>query len=180
VTRSSRIFWMTIVALGLMPILPGCGGGASREDVPQLVQHLTENDSTARYAALKSLGDYGPKAKEAVPAMMTLVKDPSDTVRVGAVYALGKIGPAAAAAVPALAAALEDPDKEVRAGAAYSLPALGPQSAEAWTALQRAAARDSDPEVRQVAAKAMTKIQTIYKYRQAAEAAAAASHGGRQ
>jgi HEAT repeat protein len=147
--------------------------GCSRQkadDVPQLVETLKDTDSDARYQAVKTLGNRGAEAREAVPAMIALLKDPHTSVRVVTAYALGKIGPAAASAVPALTAALDDPNKEVRQAAAYSLPALGPDATTAWKALQKTAARDVDPSVRKEAAKSMAKIQTVYRFRQAADA----------
>ncbi len=151
--------------------LSACGCSSQPpDDLPKLIEELKDNNSDTRYQALKMLGNRGAEAREAVPPMIGLLKDPHSSVRVGTAYALAKIGPAAASAVPALTAALDDPDKEVRRGAAYALPALGPDATTAWKKLQTLAARDVDPSVRKEAAKSMTKIQTVYRYRQAADA----------
>ena len=147
----------------------GCSS-RSTDDIPKLVEDLKDANSDTRYQAVKMLGNHGADARDAVTAMIPLLKDQHSSVRVGTAYAFAKIGPPAAPAVPALIAALDDPNKEVRRGAAYALPALGPDATSAWKALQKVAARDVDPKVRTEATKSMTRIQTVYRYRQAVEA----------
>lgn len=147
--------------------------GCSRhqpKDITQLVEDLGQEDADARYEAVKSLGNRGAEAQPAVPALIGMLKDPHTSVCVGAEYALAKIGPGAASAVPALSAALDDSRKEVRVGAAYALPELGPDAAAARQSLQKLAARDVDPSVRKQAAKSLTKIEMVVRYRQAADA----------
>jgi HEAT repeat protein len=158
---------LSLVAFA-MSAISGCSS-RSADKIPKLIEELSDANSDTRYQAIKQLGNHGADARDAVTAMIPLLKDQHSSIRVGTAYAFAKIGPPAAPAVPALIAALEDPNKEVRRGAAYALPELGPDATSAWKALQKVAARDVDPKVRTEATQSMTKIQTIYKYRQAAD-----------
>jgi HEAT repeat protein len=175
--RSAAGVWL--VSAIVLSAAAGCGSNTGK-DVPQLVEDLRETDAGARYTAVKSLGNRAADAKEAVPAMIAMLKDSDSSVRVGAAYALGKVGPAASSAVPALIAALDDRHKDVRQAAAYSLPALGPDAAAAWKALQKVAAQDLDPSVRNEAAKSLAKIEMVDKYRHATDGRTTAqAQGGR-
>ncbi len=61
-----------------------------------------------RVDALRTLGQFGPKAVEAVPALIDALADENFWVREQAAISLGKIGPAAEAAIPALQAIQDD------------------------------------------------------------------------
>ncbi|HKD38319.1 MAG TPA: HEAT repeat domain-containing protein [Pirellulales bacterium] len=182
-TASKPFRWRPdLIGAGLIAALALCtvGGcsGSQEKDVPQLVEDLHQSDPDSRYTAVKSLGGKGAEAKDAVPPMMAMLKDTDPNVRMATAYALGKLGHAAASAVPALIGALDDSSKDVRYAAAYSLPSLGPDATSAWTALQKAAAQDKDPSVRNEAARSLTKIQIAYKYRRAVESRATAQASG--
>jgi HEAT repeat protein len=87
------------------------------------------------------------------------LKDPDAGVRARAAVNLSHI-PAdqAKEAVPALIEALEDPSPEVRRYAALSLGSYGSAASAAVPALQKATG-DSDEGARQLAAKALKRIQ---------------------
>jgi HEAT repeat protein len=72
--------------------------------VSSLTDALKRGNESDRMDALRTLGEFGPKAVEAVPALIDALADEKLHLQWGAVRALGKIGPAAEAAIPALTA----------------------------------------------------------------------------
>ena len=87
-----------------------------------------------------------------------LVK-PDAKARAKAVKELGRVGAADPAAIPAVTRALNDRDAIVRKAAVTALLNLGPAAAEAATALTEVSAKDADPAVRSLAAKAVEQVR---------------------
>ena len=83
---------------------------------------------------------------------------PDAKARAKAVRELGRVGNADPAALPAVAGALKDRDAAVRAAAVTALLNLGPAAAAALPALTELAAKDADPAVRALAAKAVARV----------------------
>jgi hypothetical protein len=124
----------------------------SREHVGRLVQVL----SSAKYtsvrgcaaSALISLGE----TDTPMAAFTEWANSDDPDLRRGALGGFGDIGPAAAeVALPHLSEALKSPHMDVRYVATDSLTKLGP----AAVPLLEVASRDADPNVRQLAAKAL-------------------------
>lgn len=95
--------------------------------LPELIEHLKDDDDTVRRIAAWALGEMGPAARDAVPALIAVLEDKdSGGARGCAAEALCKIGPTAKSAVPALREALKDKDSVLRVHAASALIAIGP------------------------------------------------------
>ncbi len=65
--------------------------------LPVLKAILTDKDAALREAAVKTLGELGPRARDTVPAIVNLLEDEEETVRQAALDSLKKIDPATAA-----------------------------------------------------------------------------------
>jgi HEAT repeat protein len=140
------------------------GGERCREALPHLIECLKDAESSVRRDAAKALGELG--AKEAAARLEMTLKDPEGDVRQAAAEALGRLG--ARESVPALLRSMSGDEKEagVRATAAG---ALGMLKAREALPGGRALLKDSDPELRQAAAKLLVDLED-------GESAAALAH----
>jgi len=86
------------------------------------------------------------------------LKSPRATVRRQAVLKLGNVGDADPAAAEALAGALRDTDALVRHDAVLAVLKLGKPGDSTVAALDAMAKTDTDPKVRDVAGKALTRL----------------------
>jgi len=76
-----------------------------------------------------------------------------------AIEKLGNVGSENPAVLPALRAALADGDAQVRAEAIVALMKCGDAAKEALSALTEMQKKDSDPQVREYAGKAVEKLR---------------------
>ncbi len=77
--------------------------------VETLRSDLKQLERAEKFAAIQSLGWFGPAAATAAPELIEALNSESRLVRKGAVIALGKIGPAAKGAIPHLKPLAEVP-----------------------------------------------------------------------
>jgi HEAT repeat protein len=142
---------------GLLALAIVAVAAADGAEVRELVAKLKSNDSDARRAAAKDLGELGADAKSAVPDLIKALNNDKDLfVRRFAAEALGAIGPDAVSAVPDLGKALNDSRKEVQLAAADALGKLGEASIKVLTSAVKDG--NKDPEVRRKAAQGLGKI----------------------
>lgn len=87
--------------------------------------------------------------------------DPKAAVRREALRHLGNAGPENPAVLPTIQRALSDPEPSVRRAAILALVQLGPAAQEALPRLADLSQHDRDPQVRQLAHRAWTQLQTI-------------------
>ena len=132
---------MRVILAGVLTLSLWMVAYTEGAEVRELITQLASQDSDARRAAAKQLGELGPEAKAAVPELARAMRDRDLFVRrfsaealgnigpeakggVSAVEALGKIGPDS---IPALIAALKDPNKDpaIRKKAAQGLGKIG-------------------------------------------------------
>jgi HEAT repeat protein len=131
--------------------------------IPLILEKLLGYDGDgsdgARAVGAAALGDLGPIAISAVPALLKRLKDEEGDVRIAAGVALLKIAPEknADAALAVIVAELKNPDLLIRILAADALGNLGPRARSLSTALN-GVLKDPEPEVRQAAKDALTKI----------------------
>ncbi len=132
---------------------------AFRLIVAKLLQNEHQGSFGARATGARLLGECGPAALSAAPALARLLKDPDGDVRVAAAEALLRIAPETQGepALAALGDALQSPDLLVRRRAAEALGGRGAKAGGALPAL-RAAAEDTEPEVRMAALEAVRRI----------------------
>ena len=129
---------------------------AGTSAVPCLVKGL--EDTRTRWNAAYCLGRLGARAKETVPDLVKAMKDGGSEFQVQALLCMRAIGPGAEA-VPALVELIEKTSEvEVRYQATAAIGDVGKEAAVAVPQLKRLLA-DNDPEVRQAAAEALSKIQ---------------------
>jgi HEAT repeat protein len=129
--------------------------GETGKGVSFLSKTLRSVNPLLRHFAATALRDLGPAAAPAIPNLIATLADVIRPTRDKASDALARIGPPA---VPALAKALEHPDSTVRGHAAWALGEIGPGAAAATAALERAR-KDESTFVRDIAAKALKRIQ---------------------
>ncbi|HEY4312567.1 MAG TPA: HEAT repeat domain-containing protein [Pirellulales bacterium] len=101
--------------------------------VRQLIKLVDSNDRGMRSAAMKSLGELGPKAQAAVPALIKQLQSNEHPYKLNASQAL--IGIGSRDAVPALLAALQSQDPFVRGNAGIGLLEIVPVSREVGQAV---------------------------------------------
>lgn len=165
-------------------LLRALGTAGGHEAVETLQRELRSEDAAHRFEAVRALGCTG--SAEAFAPLLEALSDPEPGVRTVALAALGDLGDVraeepltahiedpdrdrrriAAAAIERLSsvastgkleASLRDPDREVRLVAVNALARLRlPGSAEA---LERVAAEDADPLVRNAAAAVAASLQ---------------------
>jgi HEAT repeat protein len=129
--------------------------------VPVLLDALRCDDTETRIQAARALGEIGPAARDALPALREAeheqIERNSSQVRRNAESAIKKIegGPGA---VEVLLGQLQSPNiADERVLAAQALARIGPDARAAVPALKRAL-ESKDPEVREEAAKALSRI----------------------
>jgi HEAT repeat protein len=134
-------------------------GAESREAVPQLAAALKDPDQRVRHASAKALSDIGIDAKPAMSALIESLTETDADTRYYVVKALSKVDPdkTEVHAVPALIRLLKDENPKTRYYAAKCLKSIGPAANSAIPAL-RAAANDSDAEMREMATAALSKV----------------------
>lgn len=121
-----------------------------------LLDSLRDNDASVRLMAAKALRKYTADPALVLPALLQAAKDPDPDVRRVAEESARLV---AQEEVGRLAQLLKDKDDNVRLLAAKALGRLGPTAASASAALAEAAAKDPDEDVRQVAKRALAKVQ---------------------
>jgi HEAT repeat protein/beta-lactamase regulating signal transducer with metallopeptidase domain len=119
--------------------------------IPALTAALADKSAEVRGRAAWAMGTIGPRS--APQALVAALRDADAPVRVRAAWALGRI--ADDAAVPVLSAALKDADAEVRKAAFWALGQMG----EAAQPALLEALKDSDPQIRARAARALAGAQ---------------------
>lgn len=133
-------------------------GPAGGEAVPALAALLTNENSTVRWQAIRTLGKIHEPSLPTLPDLMRLtLSDRDPLVREHAAEAIGDIGPAAAAGVPALVKALKDPVAKVRRDAVRSLGQIGPAARAALDDVRKATG-DPDSNVQAAATRALRLI----------------------
>jgi HEAT repeat protein len=93
---------------------------ASPRDVPALMEMLSDDISSARAAAAKSLTGAGDEAVGAVPGLIKLLQDSDEHVRMAAVLSLGSLGKTAKSALPALKLLAKNPTMKADAESAIT------------------------------------------------------------
>jgi len=142
-----------VVALGKI--------GPGAKDAVVTLGEVLNKDSTIRIEVLVALGEIGPAAKAAVPNILAVFggvdgQVGDKVIHLRAAQTIGKIGKDA---VPDLVNALRNDNNLVRIGAAMSLGEVGPPAKKlASRELARHAQADLDPQVRQVAQLAYSKV----------------------
>jgi HEAT repeat protein len=119
---------------------------------------LGSEKENVRAAAARVLREMGSKAVGAVAPLAKALADDNRWVRWAATEALGNIGPAAAPAVEALLPLVTHYDYLTRRRAATTLGRIGPAAKSAVPVLKHAEQKDSDPEVRKLAAFALHQV----------------------
>lgn len=76
-----------ILFLIFLLVLSSCKAPAN-ERVPELIEKLSNRDSSSRYHAALELGSYGKDAQQAVPDLIRLLNDPNGGVQSAAAYSL--------------------------------------------------------------------------------------------
>ncbi len=137
----------------------GRSGKGAEQAVPQMAEALLDKDTDVRIAAGAALTQVGPGARIAMPALRRALKDSDKYVRAQVVEVLGKLGHDAADAVPDLIECLKNEKiVDVRVAAIKALGELGPDAKDAIELLS-AAARSTQPGIREAAEAALKKIR---------------------
>jgi HEAT repeat protein len=98
---------------------------AANEHIQQLLRELAHPDFFQAHKTITALGKLGSAASPAVPRLMVFMGNGNQIIRRITAETLGKIGPAAAQAIPTLIQALRDPELAVRWQSADSLGKIG-------------------------------------------------------
>lgn len=127
---------------------------------------LNDKDAGNRFSAALSLTRTKSSwIQLAIPALITALIDPDGSVREQAAYALGEHCEEAAIVVPALIDRLNvDKQSTVRQYAAQALGEFGPEAKQAIPSLTRAV-KDTDPDVRILAAQSLEHVNSWLKKR---------------
>ncbi|MHC4473909.1 MAG: HEAT repeat domain-containing protein, partial [Planctomycetota bacterium] len=124
--------------------------------VPALIGFVEGDDLEASRTAAYALRDLGPAAAPAVPSLIeAMSRHPRERLQ-AFVFAFAHIG---VPAVAGLSAALSHESETVRLGAARALGEIGRPASDAVPALERAAAGDADPGVREAAAASLRQVK---------------------
>ena len=126
------------------------GGIGDRRAVPSLMVAVHDNDPGVRAAAVDALGETG--GPDAATGLVAALSDRDEKVRIGAAAALGKVKDVKA--VVPLVGLFSDPVRQVRDKAVKALADIGPKATEALLM----GLRESDPGVREYAAKALSFV----------------------
>jgi HEAT repeat protein len=159
-------------ALALLKMYP-----ASRKTAPDLAEVLEDEMPLARINAAIALNRLALEARPAVPALVKALGDKRNdlwipgfqiTIREALLQALGRATAGSTDGVEALSKGLKDdslpqempPETRLncRAAAARALGEVGPEAREA-VPLLKAAAKESEPKLRDAAQAALTKIE---------------------
>jgi HEAT repeat protein len=127
--------------------------------VAALVPLLSDPSHRVRGAAADALGAFGEAAGEATSALAALLRDPLADTACRAAAAVVSVGSPSAEALAGLLGLARRPEPEVRYRGLVALAALKAPSREAVEALESAAAKDPDPQVREGAAAALQGLR---------------------
>jgi HEAT repeat protein len=145
---------------GAMDVLEALGPAAAVA-APALVKALGDSDPFIRWAAARTMGKISPVAAvTAVPGLAGLLADLDLDVRLAAATALERYGPAAKGALPELTRAMRASDAELRTAAIGAVGAVGANEGRSAIPALIEALSDTDPRVRQMAAKTLGKFGT--------------------
>lgn len=146
-------------------------GPVAAEATPALVARVraAETNWLVRLSLLETISQIGPAHPAALPLLMDAARDPGTVCpqltdeqalefRRLACESLGAIGPAAAASTPVLIRLLESDDPHLRRAAADSLARFGPLAAAAGPALADCVVFEVEPEVRDAALAALSRL----------------------
>lgn len=103
--------------------------------LPMLVEHVADDETRVRVAAIETLGTLGTLAEPHVSQLTALLEDENWEVRAAAVEALGQMGEIARPAIPQIVALLDDEDWFVRSNAIRAVGALVPPDDDAFSKL---------------------------------------------
>jgi HEAT repeat protein len=135
----------------------GVGGDAS--GLPKLLAELRSRDAEVRTRAAQALGDLGPDAQTAIPSLFKALKDRDENVARQAARSLRVIGAPSRDDLPLLIGGLRDASPRVRDYAVDALGKMGPEARLAVPELvQLLKAKETDPELRQQAARCLGQI----------------------
>jgi HEAT repeat protein len=137
----------------------GAFGGESKDEIPRLLEFLSDVNLNVRRGAVTCLGEIGPAAAPCASAVIDrLINDPEDVVACAAAEALGRMGPGAVGAANALRDVLMRParngDDGLKLSAVSALQHLGRDGHKALLE----ALNDESSAVRVVAATSLRKI----------------------
>jgi HEAT repeat protein len=125
--------------------------------LPHLASALEGKGEVVRMAACETISRFGARAHVALPALARLLGHSDWNARIAAVETLGAIGKKA---LPALLKAMEDPHAKVRVEAILAVGFIDVASPAVTRALTERL-RDSDPNVRGLAAETLVEAETI-------------------
>jgi hypothetical protein len=165
-TESPDVVFAVVTVLSRSPRLAsrvqaahvlGAAGPAAGAATPALVRAASASDPSLRIAAVAALGDVGAGRDHSVTtALARAATDGDENVRAVAIEAMVASHAAPVVLIPLAILALRDPAASVREQAAYILAASSDTS-QAIRAALTAAATDSDPSVRHLAATALAR-----------------------
>jgi hypothetical protein len=154
-------------------LMDSVSGGSARvgpEALPILklaLKHAPEAGFRRKIAEL--IAGIGPAASEALPDLVDAFEHGGLTRDYQLVRPLIVLGKDSQEVADALTRALEDRDASVRLLAAYNLGVMGPPAATAIHRLQDVSETDTDPKVREQAAKTLAKLRLRFEPQTAAE-----------
>jgi len=137
-------------ALGNMP-------EKAREQMPELIRALGDENNDVRTAARWALGQTGPKG---IPALREALKNSDPRVRSGVAFAIGSIGPSAERAVPDLLRLMKDEDRTVRIDAILAIGKTQVTSDTVVKSLIQTMETDKDEVVRLDAMRVLSKMNS--------------------
>ncbi len=136
-------------------------GQPQKENVPQLIQALKNEDPAERQRAAAALHSLGAEAKEAVPALRQALKDTDQGVQMWAALALVNNQEYDKGVVPILVRVLQNDNPVLRQVACLSLGLISYQESEKDSVvppLRDTAEKDGNEDVRKAAASALSII----------------------
>ncbi|EDN69458.1 HEAT domain containing protein [Beggiatoa sp. PS] len=130
--------------------------------IPQLVNQLFESQKTLQKTLiLSTLKTIEPKSEKTVALLrQALTKNEVSEIRVAAIDALGKLGQADKAIPELLEALTNDASSQLRVAAIDTLENIKPTPIKILSYFVKALNKDPSPDVRQIAAKKLGKIDT--------------------
>lgn len=127
--------------------------------VPVLAQAIRSDDVKTRRASALALAALGRSARGALADLQHGATDPDALVRCRCLQTLGQIG--GDEVVLILTKSLKDSDLDVRRVSVLGLAKLGPKARSASLSLARLVVRDSDPNLRRLAADALGRVGSL-------------------
>ncbi|GEM_PF-605545 len=128
----------------------------AHDAVDALIGLIKDPSDDVRFRAYESLAMIGDA--KALGVMLIAAKDDDEWMRSTAAMALGAIRPVNAEAINALIALLHDKESLVRRGAIMALGEIGPKAQRALPELDRISKNDDEPDTREMARDACTRI----------------------